>query len=298
MHDELRPYLFALAYRMVGSVAEAEDLVQEAYLRLHAAGGADLALDSPKAWLSRVVTRLSIDHLRSARVRRERYVGEWLPEPLVGDAHAEVEMADTLSQAFLVLLESLSPAERAVFVLREAFDLPFEEIARVVGRTEESCRQLAVRARRRVQGRRPRFEASAQRREEIARLFFAACEDGDLAALTEVLAADVVLHGDGGGKAPAIPRPLFGRAKVAPALLKLATLGPRFGLSLRRATVNGQPGGLYVTADAALVSVVALDIADDVVQAVRSILNPDKLGHLGPTADARAMLRTVSTRRT
>ena len=296
MHDELRPLLFGIAYRMLGSVSEAEDMVQEAFLRLELAGGEALELESPKAWLSRVVTRLSIDHLRSARVRREQYVGQWLPEPLVGDAHADLEVADTVSQALLVVLETLSPAERAVFVLREAFELPFAEIARAVGKSEESCRQLAVRARRRVEEGRPRFTASRERREEVARRFFAACEEGDLEALTGILAADVVLHGDGGGKAPASARPVVGRARVAPMLIKFAALGDQLGVSLRRVAVNGQPGGVYV-AGGGVIDVIALDIVGDEIQAVRSILNPDKLGHVGPTGDVRALLRSVSENR-
>jgi RNA polymerase sigma-70 factor (ECF subfamily) len=292
VHDELRPVLFGLAYRMLGSVSEAEDIVQEAYVRLELAGGDALELESPKAWLSRVVTRLSIDHLRSARVRREQYVGEWLPEPLVGDAYDDLELADTVSQALLVVLETLSPVERAVFVLREAFDLPFAEIAQVVGKSEDHCRQLAVRARRRVQQRQPRFTPSRERREELAKRFFAACQEGDLEALTRILAADVALHGDGGGNAPATARPVFGRARVAAMLIKLAALGERFGVSLRRVSVNGQPGGMYVAADG-VVNVISLDIVDEEVQTVRSILNPDKLRHVGPTADVRALLRSV-----
>ena len=296
MHDELRPLLFGIAYRMLGSVSEAEDIVQEAFLRLELAGGEALELESPRAWLSRVVTRLSIDHLRSARVRREQYVGQWLPEPLVGDVHEDLEVADTVSQALLVVLETLSPVERAVFVLREAFELPFAEIAQIVGRSEDNCRQLAVRARRRVQEGRPRFTVSRERREELARRFFAACQEGDLEALTGILAADVVLHGDGGGKAPASARPVVGRARVAPMLVKFAALGDQFGVSLRRVAVNGQPGGIYL-AGSDVVNVIALDIVGEEVQAVRSILNPDKLGHVGPTADVRALLRSVSEKR-
>ena len=218
--DELRPSAFAIAYRMLGSVSEAEDVVQEGFLRLHRAREGGERIESPRAYLSTVVSRLSLDHLRSARVRRETYVGEWLPEPLVASADDDparkAEMADSLSLAFLVLLESLSPEQRAAFLLREVFDEPYDRIAEIVGTSEQNARQLATRARRHVEERRPRFEASREQREELATRFFAAAEEGDLEGLEELLAHDVVLHGDGGGKAPAArtcgPRPRQGGA--------------------------------------------------------------------------------------
>ncbi|HSJ51178.1 MAG TPA: RNA polymerase sigma-70 factor [Actinomycetota bacterium] len=290
IHDELRPLLFSIAYRMVGSVSEAEDLVQEAFLRLHREQSAGVRIDSPKAWLSTVTTRLAINHVRSARVRRETYVGTWLPEPLLTDtapdASQHAETADSLSMAFLVLLESLSPVERAVFLLREVFDYPYDEIASVVGKSEDNCRQIATRARRQVEAKRPRFEVDRARREELSRRFFEAVSNGDTDGLLNLLAADVVAYGDGGGRAPAFPRPVHGREKVA-RLLDGATAG---GDRLRLATVNfvevnGQPGALFFDVDDVPKIVVTLDIADDLVQTVRVITNPAKLRHLGAATE-------------
>jgi RNA polymerase sigma-70 factor, ECF subfamily len=294
--EDLRPLLFSIAYRMLGSVAEAEDIVQETFVRYHRALEDGTEVESPKAYLSATATRLAIDNLRSARVRRERYVGTWLPEPLFTDAEEEdaaqhAETADSLSLAFLVVLESLSPVERAVFLLREVFDYGYDEIADVVGKTEDNTRQLAVRARRRVDERRPRFEASRRQRAELAKRFFAAVDSGDAQGLVEMLAADVVLYGDGGGKAPAIPRPIYGRERVAKALAGWGLVGKRVAVEIEPVEINGQPGARVVTADGRLLSVLALDIADGVVQAVRSVINPEKLAHLGPVADARQVLR-------
>jgi len=296
---ELRPAAFAIAYRMLGSVSEAEDLVQEALLRLHRARQAGDRIESPRAYLSTVVTRLGIDQLRSARARRETYVGEWLPEPLLttdehDDPARQAELGDSLSLAFLVVLESLSPEQRAVFLLREVFDYPYEEIAQIVGKSEDNARQLAVRARRHVDERRPRFETSREQRERLADRFFAAAQEGDLDGLETLLAHDVVLHGDGGGKAPALARPLHGRHRVARALAAWARQGKRFGgVTVRRAEVNGQPGALMLDPDGNLISVMALDVAEGQVQGVSSVVNPDKLGHLGPVADVRALLRRI-----
>jgi RNA polymerase sigma-70 factor (ECF subfamily) len=295
-YDELRPRAFAIAYRMLGSVSAAEDIVQEGFLRLHRAVDAGERIESPGAYLSTIVTRLGIDELRSARARREQYVGEWLPEPLITDdtddpaRHAEV--ADSLSLAFLVLLESLSPEQRAVFLLREVFDYGYDEIAEIVGKREDAVRQLNTRARRSVDERRHRFEASRERREELASSFFAAARDGDLAALESLLAEDVELHGDGGGKVPALARALFGRDRVARTLANWVKAGRRSsGVTFRRADVNGQPGAVLLTNAGAVISVMALDIADDRIQAIRSIVNPDKLAHLGEVADMSAFLR-------
>ena len=221
---ELRPSAFAIAYRMLGSVSEAEDVVQEGFLRLHRARAGGERIESPRAYLSTVVSRLSLDHLRSAQVRRETYVGEWLPEPLVAsaadDPARKAEMADSLSLAFLVLLESLSPEQRAAFLLHDVFDQPYDRIAEIVGTSEQNARQLAARARRHVEERRPRFEASREQREELATRFFAAAEEGDIHGLEELLAHDVVLRGDGGGKAPALARAVYGRARAARTLIK------------------------------------------------------------------------------
>jgi RNA polymerase sigma factor (sigma-70 family) len=262
--------------------------VQEALLRLHLALEQGERIESPRAYLSTVVTRLCIDQLRSARVRRESYVGEWLPEPLVDDARSDpvdhAEMADSLSMAFLVLLESLTPEQRAAFLLREVFDYSYAEIAAIIGTREDNARQLVARARKHVDERRPRFEASQQRREQLARSFLAAASDGDLQALEELLAEDVVLQGDGGGRVRAFPRPIHGRAKVARVLLRgIRAAEPFGGWSLRPVQVNGQPGAMVSDAAGKLFAVLVLDIAaDGHISAVRSIVNPDKLRHLAP----------------
>jgi RNA polymerase sigma-70 factor (ECF subfamily) len=293
--DALRRSAFAIAYRMLGSVSEAEDVVQEGLLRLHGAREGGERIESPRAFLSTVVSRLALDHLRSARVRRETYVGEWLPEPLVAssddDPARKAEVADSLSLAFLVLLESLSPEQRAAFLLREVFDEPYDRIAEIVGTSEQNARQLTTRARRHVQERRPRFEASREQREELATRFFAAAEDGDLQGLQELLAHDVVLRGDGGGKAPALARALHGRARVARTLVAGLQTGNRLGFTSRREEINGQPGAQFFAPDGRLISVMVLDVADGQIQAVSAIVNPDKLRHLGPVGDLRALLR-------
>jgi RNA polymerase sigma-70 factor (TIGR02957 family) len=300
--DELRPGAFAIAYRMLGSVSEAEDVVQEALLRLHRAEADGERIESPRAYVSTVVTRLGIDQLRSARRKRETYVGEWLPEPLLTseeeDPARQAEMADSLSLAFLVLLESLSPEQRAVFLLHDVFDYPYDEIARIVDKTEANARQLAARARRHVDERRPRFEATREQHEKLADRFFAAIGDGDMEALEAMLAEDVMLAGDGGGKAPALARAQHGARRVARLLATWGRQAPRFGgATFRRAEVNGQPGAIVLDADDRVISVLALDIADGRVQGVRSIVNPDKLQHVGPVADLRALLRRASRAR-
>ena len=297
--DELRASAFAIAYRMLGSVSEAEDAVQEGLLRLHRAREAGERIESPRAYLSTVVSRLALDHLRSARVRRETYVGEWLPEPLVASADDDparkAEMADSLSLAFLVLLESLSPEQRAAFLLRDVFDEPYHRIAEIVGTSEQNARQLATRARRHVEERRPRFQASREQREELATRFFAAVEEGDLEGLEELLAHDVVLHGDGGGKAPALARAVQGRARVARTLRAWLRAGTRGGgFTSRREEVNGQPGALFFDRQGSLISVMILDVAEGRIQGISSIVNPDKLRHLGPVADLGALLRERS----
>jgi RNA polymerase sigma-70 factor, ECF subfamily len=293
---ELRPLLFSIAYRMLGSVADAEDVVQEAYVRFQRAQDAGTDIESAKAYLATTTTRLAIDELRSARARRERYVGTWLPEPLItntaSDAAQHAETADSLSMAFLVILESLSPVERAVFLLREVFDYDYREIADIVGKSEANVRQLLVRARRHIEDRRPRFEASRRQREELARRFFAAVQDGDTDALIDMLAADAVLYGDGGGKAPAAARPVFGRERVGLALTAWSDQGRRAGITLELVEINGQPGARMLDPEGRVVSVVVLDIAEGVVQALRSITNPEKLAHLGPVADAWSLLRS------
>ncbi len=286
LYEELRALLFSIAYRMVSSVGEAEDIVQESFLRFHRVTADGQVVDAPKAFLCSIATRLAIDHLRSARVRRERYVGTWLPEPLLTegelDAAQHAETADSLSMAFLVLLENLTPVERAVFLLREVFEYGFDEIASMVGKTEDNCRQIAVRARRRIDDGKPRFEASRRRREELARRFFAAADEGDSEALIGMLAADVVAYGDGGGKAPAFPKPVYGREPVGRLLAALRDRRDRLPfVRWRNAEINGQPGAVFSDEHGATVLIVVLDIADDQIQTIRAVANPDKLRHLG-----------------
>ena len=301
--EELRPGAFAVAYRMLGSVAEAEDVVQEALLRLHAAFERGEQIASPRAYLATVTTRLAIDELRSARVRRESYVGDWLPEPLPSsveplssssaaeDPARQAEIADSLSYAFLLLLESLTPEERAVFLLHDVFDYGYGEVAEIVGKSEANARQLASRARRHVNAGRPRFETSEERRRELGERFFAAIEDGDVEALEALLSRDVVLRGDGGGKTPALARALHGADRVRRALGAWFRAGSRVGVKMERRQINGQPGILILAPDGGVVSALSLEIADEGIVAINSVVNPDKLRHLGPVVDVRAMLR-------
>ena len=294
MTDDLRPLLFSIAYRMVGSASDAEDLVQEAFLRMHREQQEGTEIESPKAFLTTVVTRLSIDHLRSARVRREEYVGEWLPEPLLVDPGPtpadEAEMSDTLSLAFLVLLESLSPLERAVFLLHEVFGYSYAEIGQVVDKSEENCRQVALRARRAVDAGRPRFDPSEEERTRVAEAFFAALA-GEASDIAAVLSEDVVLHGDGGGKAPALARPMHGVDRVSRAFANWAKQGMRLAASVDLTKVNGQPGAVFRSSTGELLSVMMVKVTDGKVSEVFSIVNPDKLQHLGEVGDIAALLR-------
>lgn len=296
-YAELRPRLVGIAYRMLGSVGEAEDLAQEALLRLHDATRRGEQIASPGGWLVAVTTRLAIDELRSARVRREAYAGPWLPEPLVAggddEAATRVELDETVSMAFLVLLERLGPVERAVFVLREAFAYGYDEIAAIVGRSEDACRQLLSRARRRIADERPRFEPSRERREELARRFLDAARDGELAGLVELLAADATFVGDGGGKATAVPRPLHGAERVARLVLGLVRRGARMGVELRFAEVNGQPGIVAFDSGGRVISAMSIEVAGGAVVAIRSVVNPDKLAHLGPVSDLARLDRVT-----
>jgi RNA polymerase sigma-70 factor (ECF subfamily) len=299
--DELRPVAFAIAYRMLGSVSEAEDVVQEALLRVHNALEAGEQIASPHAFVATVTTRLAINELGSARARRERYVGEWLPEPIITDGEddpaQQAEMADSLSLAMLVLLESLSPEQRAVLLLHDVFDYRYAEIAAIVGKSEDNVRQLATRARRHVEQGRPRFHTTREQRDELAGRFFAAAEQGDLAGLEALLAADVELTGDGGGKVPALARSLRGRNRVARTLINWLRRVARVpGASLRPVEVNGGPGALVLDPQQRLISVWALDIADGQITSISSIVNPDKLAHLGPVADFRSLLRSARQR--
>ncbi|HET6877770.1 MAG TPA: RNA polymerase sigma-70 factor [Jatrophihabitans sp.] len=297
VYTELRPLLFSIAYRMLGSVADAEDVVQESFLRYHASTA---QVDSPKAYLSAVTTRLCIDHLRSARVRRESYVGEWLPEPLLtddADPAATVADADSLSMSFLLVLERLSPVERAVFLLHDVFGYPFAEVAAIVDRTPEHCRQIGVRARRHVTAHAPRFDTSREQRDELAQRFFAAFTDGDVDGLVTLLAADAAVRGDSGGHRPSWPNAIVGRDKIARLLAGMARDMRALGVTVRRTHVNGQPGATLHGPDGGLINVMVLDIAEGVVHTVRSVINPEKLGHLGPLADREELLARRSAQR-
>jgi RNA polymerase sigma-70 factor (ECF subfamily) len=296
--EELRSLLFAIAYRILGSVTEAEDAVQETWLRYESSPRQPT---STKAFLSAVVTRVSIDVLRSARVRRETYVGQWFPEPLLTDPYADparsAELADSLSMAALLLLERLTPLERAVFVLREVFGFGFSEVSAAVGRSEAACRQLAVRARRHMEVGRPRFEADHREREELTARFFDALRAGDVDGVRELLAADVQMVGDGGGKAPALPRSVIGADNVARVLASIFPPFVRIGVVVEPHDVNGQPGAILRDRDGKVVSTLTLDVLDGQIQTIRAMANPDKLGHLGPVGDAWAIAREVKQAR-
>jgi RNA polymerase sigma-70 factor (TIGR02957 family) len=293
---ELRPVAFAIAYRMLGSASEAEDVVQEALLRVHRAIERGERLESPRAYVATVTTRLAIDELRSARARRELYVGDWLPEPILthglDDPARHAEMADSLSVAMLRLLESLSPEQRAVLLLHDVFDYGYGEIADIVGKSQDNVRQLATRARRHVEEGRPRFQSSEEQRTELAERFFAAAQDGDLAGLEALLAHDVTLTGDGGGKVPALARTLSGRNRVARTLINWIRIGARLpGASLRPVEVNGGPGALLLDGEERLIAVWALEVSGGAIRAINSAVSPEKLAHLGPVADVRKLLK-------
>ncbi|MEU3460447.1 RNA polymerase sigma-70 factor [Streptomyces sp. NPDC006733] len=290
--QELRPLLFSIAYRILGSVSEAEDAVQESWLRY---ATSPTQPTSARAYLSAVVTRISINVLRSARVRREAYVGPWFPEPLLTDPYQDpeqsAELADSVSMAALLLLERLSPLERAVFVLREVFAFGFPEIAATVGRSEAACRQLVVRARRHMDAGRPRFAADRHARDALAERFFDALREGDIASLQDLLAADVSLVADSGGKAPRWAPGVFGVEAVFRMLITLLPPFLRIGGVVEPHPVNGQPGAIFRDRDGKVLNTWTLDILDGQIQAIRTVSNPDKLGHVGPVADAWAVMR-------
>jgi RNA polymerase sigma-70 factor (ECF subfamily) len=296
--DELRPLLFAIAYRILGSVSDAEDAVQDTWLRYESSATEPT---SPKAFLSAVVTRLSIDVLRSARVRREVYVGNWFPEPLVDDPYDDparsAELADSVSMASLLLLERLSPLERAVFVLREVFAFGFPEIASAVGRSEAACRQLAVRARRHMDAGRPRFDADRREQEELAARFFDALREGDVDGLRELLAADVQLVSDSGGKAPQWGRGAFGAENVARLLAAFLPWLSEIDVTIEQHVLNGQPGAIFRDREGRVLNTWTVDILGGRIQAIRTVLNPEKLGHVGPVADAWAVLQEATAAR-
>ncbi|MFG2498631.1 RNA polymerase sigma-70 factor [Streptomyces sp. NPDC048441] len=293
--EELRSLLFSIAYRILGSVSEAEDAVQETWLRFD---GSATRPTSAKAFLSAVVTRISIDVLRSARVRREAYVGPWFPEPLLNDPYQDparaTELADSVSMAALLLLERLSPLERAVFVLRDVFAFGYDDIAAAVERSEPSCRQLLVRARRHMEAGRPRFATDRRERQELATRFFdALMKDGNVGGLRDLLAADVRLVGDGGGKAPQLAKALLGAENVARVLAAVFPRMFRIDVSSEPCDVNGQSGAILRDRDGKVLHTLAFDVFDGRIQTIRAVINPDKLGHLGPVADAWAVDREL-----
>jgi RNA polymerase sigma-70 factor, ECF subfamily len=287
--SDLRRVMFSIAYRMTGSVAESEDILQEAFFRMERAQRGGAVVDSPRAYLAAATTRLAIDHLRSARVLRVSYVGTWLPEPIVTDLNENpeqmAELSDSLSMAFLVLLENLSPVERAVFLLREVFDYPYEDIARIVDKGEDNCRQIFARARRHVDADHPGFETSTEQGEALLRSFIAAAREGDIDQLVEMLASDAAFYGDGGGKATAVRQPLFGRERVANLVLALFKQMPRRGITIEAAKVNAGPGIVARDARGNIVSVFSLEVADGTIRTLRGVVNPDKLRHLGTVSD-------------
>lgn len=282
--EEYRYLLFSIAYRMLGSAMEAEDMVQEAYLRFQAVPPEDI--DSPKAFLTTVITRLCLDHLKSAKVQRETYTGPWLPEPLLTGSSASVSSPaadfshhESISMAFLVLLESLTPVERAVFLLREVFDYDYAEIARIVNREEAACRQLFSRAKKHIAAHQPRFEPAPEVHDRIVNEFFQAVEVGDLEGLTQMLAEDVAWWSDGGGKVQAITRPLHGRDAVMKFITSLVQRRPP-GFALKLAELNGETA-LIMWMDGQLYGVGFFEIHNQQITAVRAVVNPDKLAHLG-----------------
>ncbi|MEV7441552.1 RNA polymerase sigma-70 factor [Streptomyces sp. NPDC091204] len=296
--EELRSLLFSIAYRILGSVGEAEDAVQETWLRFDAS---TTRPTSTKAFLSATVTRISIDVLRSARVRREQYTGPWFPEPLLSDPYEDparaVELADSVSMAALLLLERLSPLERAVFVLREVFAFGFDEVATAVGRSEAACRQLLVRARRHMEAGRPRFAADRRERQELATRFFDALKDGDVDGLQTLLAAEAQLVGDAGGNAPQLAKAVTGAANVARLLAAFYPWLMRIDVTCEPHDVNGEPGAIFRDRDGKVLQVMVLDVRDGRIGTIRGMHNPEKLSHVGSVADAWAVAREVKEAR-
>jgi RNA polymerase sigma-70 factor, ECF subfamily len=280
--DRLRRHGFFVAYRMLGSVSEAEDVAQEAVLRF---ASMEDPIVEPAAWMTTVATRLSIGVLRSARVRRETYVGPWLPEPLIddraGDAASHAELADSLSQAFLVMLERLTPVERAAFLLRDVFDYDYAQIARIIERSEPNARQIVVRARKHLGAGRPRFDADEDVRDRLLERFLAAAAEGDLEGLESLLAHDAVCYSDGGGKVAAARKPVVGAARIARVIATITRKElSRRRLDSRLVCVNGQPGRILRAPDGKVWSVLSIDVVDGRIQTVRVMRNPDKLAHL------------------
>lgn len=275
--DTYRPLLFSIAYRMLGTVMDAEDILQEAFIRCQQTG--DLMVESPKAYLSTIVTRLCIDQLRSAQSKRESYIGPWLPEPLLTTTPDDLTvMAESLSIAFLVLLERLSPLERAAFLLRNVFDYDYPTIATMLDKTETACRQIIHRANERIANQRPRFDADLQQRDTLLQQFIAACASGDLAGLMSLLTDDITLTSDGGGKVAAAQRPVMGASHVARLLLGLTKRMPE-GASVEPHSINNA-AGLVVFLDNQPLVVFAFQTDGQQIQNIYAIVNPDKLAHL------------------
>jgi RNA polymerase sigma-70 factor, ECF subfamily len=279
--DQYRSLLFSIAYRMLGSVADAEDMLQETFIRWQQAANDNI--DSPRAFLVTIVSRLCINHLQSARVQREEYVGQWLPEPIVTDPGSDplaiIKVDESLSMAFLVLLERLTPVERAVFLLREVFEYEFSEIAAVLGQSEVNCRQILRRARQHVSAMRPRFKVSSKKQNDLLQRFLEAMGTGDMKGLVALLSSDVVLHSDGGGKAIAVPNLIHGADNVARGILGgFRKLLPKT-LVRRLARINGEPGVVSYL-DGKPYSVFTLDAVDGRVRAIYILTNPEKLSHL------------------
>ncbi len=293
--EALRPLLFAIAYRLLGSVSEAEDAVQETWLRFQSTPTQPV---STKAFLTTVVARISIDVLRSARVQRQVYAGPWFPEPLVSDPYDDpersAELADSVSTAALLLLERLSPLERAVFVLHEVFDFGYPEIATTLGRSETACRQLGTRARRHMADQQPRFDADRGERDRLAARFFDALSRGDVGALRDLLAADVQLVGDSGGKAPTWGDGIFGAERVTRMLLRMMPALRKVGVTFEPQPINAQPGAVFRDRDGHVLNTWTLEIVEGRIRTVRTVLNPDKLAHVGPVADAWTILREAT----
>jgi RNA polymerase sigma-70 factor (ECF subfamily) len=279
--EPLRGYLIGLAYRMLGSRAEAEDMVQEAFLRWHAADRA--AVREPRAFLSKTVTRLCLDHLKSARVQREDYVGQWLPEPVLDDASLSAqsasEYANDLSVALLLTLERLSPLERAAFLLHDVFDMSFDQVAEALGRDLAACRQLASRARTHVRQEKPRFRPSPEEEAQVFSAFTAALGRGDMDGLVQVLARDAVFYSDGGGKATALSRPLDGAERIAKFLHGVVTRLWSEEIKVQPARINGMPG-LVLTGPDGPMQTFALEIGGGVITRIYTVRNPDKLQYL------------------
>jgi RNA polymerase sigma-70 factor, ECF subfamily len=279
--DQYRSLLFSIAYRMIGSVADAEDMLQETFIRWQQSREENI--ESPRAFLVTIISRLCINHLQSARVRREEYVGEWLPEPIVTDPSSDpfgmIKVDESLSMAFLVLLERLTPIERAVFLLREVFEYEYSEVAKIVGQSEVNCRQILRRARQHVSAMRPRFDVPEPKRTDLFERFLEAVGTGEMTGLIELLSKDVVLHSDGGGKALAVPNEVRGADKVARGILgSLKRLVPAT-LVRKLVRINGAPG-LVNYLDGKPHSVLTLDVQDGRIQNIYIVTNPEKLSHI------------------